>query len=182
MSLNQIHTLGPPARLYAEAGGPVEELAAGRALAGTLGRDGELVTALPHHGGLEVWAATDGELAARLTAYVLRWRAHSIVMAVTIRDVDDDTLAGAVVAPEVLERYGRARDLRREHVEAELAVALRDATPVDVVVSPERWRWRSGLLGLDVTLRAVPVDRSGARRIVAAEPRAHSRGRGRRTR
>lgn len=55
---------------------------------------------------------------------------------------------------------------------AERVLACADARPVDVAVTPERWRWRSRLLGLDVSLVVQRVDAEGTPLVVSAMGRS----------
>lgn len=118
----------------------------------------------------ELWSVVD-EHGLRVSARVIRWGAHTSVIGLTVRDVEDVTLDGATWTAATLERYARARGKDLDEAAAELRVALHLASPVDVARHPEKWRARSRMDGFDVTLAVNVVDRDGARLVVAAEGR-----------
>ena len=174
----QIHVVPAAAATYRAEGGPSDPIEAQRRLRRVLSDARPIARELPglDPPGIEAWGAEDDEHGRRITGYVIRWRAHVVVLAISVRDIEDATLEGATWTHAALEQYAASRSVSRAAAEPELALACWDARAVDVVVTPESWRWRSRLLGLDVSLVVQRVDRDGTPLVVAAEARTVNSG------
>lgn len=169
----QIHVVPATAAAYRQEGGPADALEAQRhlrrVLAGAHPIARELARIDP--AGLEAWGALDEEYARRITAYVIRWRVHVVVLAVSTRDARDATIASATWTRAALTAYAASRGIDLADAAApELTLACWDARAVDVGGTPETWRWRNRLVGLDVSL-AVQRTRESAPLVIAAEAR-----------
>lgn len=132
----------------------------------------------------EAWSARDEEHDLVLLVRVLRWSSHAVVLAVGVREASAPTISGAGWTEAALDQYASSRGLERdvERAAAELTLAIHWAVPVDDCVRPERWRARTGVDRLDVSLAVQRVDRRGTPLVVAAEGRDLRQGRDRRRR
>lgn len=136
---------------------------------------------------LEAWSATDPEHRLAILARAVRWQSHVAVLAVSVRDADAPSIAGAGWTEAALDQYASSRGYSGHGLDraaAELTIAIALAGAVDAGGTPETWRARSGIDKLDVSLAVQRVDRAGTPLVVAAEARdlsgSRDRGRGQR--
>jgi hypothetical protein len=166
----QVHVGRQPARTYRDElrrvrAVELDEFTALRAL------ERVLLGAAPvqREAELEAWIATDDEHRLSILARVVRWQTHAMVLAVGVHDAETLSIRGAGWTAAALQQFAASTRLGSARAPAELTVAIAWAVPVDVSVTPERWRYRGGVDRLDVSLVVQRVDRAGTPLVVAAE-------------
>lgn len=163
----RVHVVRDAAITFRENGGPEDEHDAMKALS----RLAYGATPIARDVEIEVWGAIDDERELAITLRVARWRKHAVVLGIAVRATDAPRIANAVPTEPALREYCEARRVSEQMARAELRVAAWDAVPVDVEVSPELWRYRSGLTEEDTSIRIVRTGGDRAPLIVKAEPR-----------
>ena len=150
--LGAVHVVPRVAGTYQDASGIKDTLEAQRALRWLLAR------AEPVERGVdpEAWAITDTDNGLRITARVLTWPRsaprHAIVLGASYRDVSQKSLVDATWARSVTAQLAKQLSVSTEQAARELVVICNGARPVDTGTQQQRWRYRSKITRIDVTL------------------------------